>query len=100
MSPEYIGQEVEVTLSEGLVRQPAAFRFEGRERRIVEVLAGWQDHGHDPDERRRHRWWQRHHRNWYRVKTEDGAVFDLLYERGATGKHPERRKWFLFQRVS
>lgn len=99
MSPEFIGQEIQVTLSEGWVRQPVSFHFEDREYVVAEILAGWHEHGFFDDSRRRHRWWQRRHRNWYRVMTDEGEVFDIFHERGATGKHPERRKWFLFRRL-
>ncbi len=100
MSSEFIGQEVQVSLSDELVRQPVAFVLEDRQYRIIEITESWQEYGHEPDPRRRHRWWQRRHRNWYRVSTEEGEAFELFYERGATGKHPERRKWFVFRRLS
>ncbi len=94
----FIGQEVEVRL-EGEVKEPAAFTFEGRERRIVEVVESWHDLSYGGDPSRRHRWWQRRHRTCYRVRTEDCEVFELQHERGTHLETAQKGKWFLYRQL-
>jgi len=48
---------------------------------------------------RRRKWWQRHHRNYYRVRTSQGEVFEIYYDRGTSLKHPEYRKWYLHRQL-
>ncbi len=99
MAPQFFGREVEVTVS-GEVKVPASFRLDEREYIISEIIAAWPDHGFGPSaERRKKRWWQRRHRNYYRVKTTEGEVFEIYYDRGTSLKYPERKKWFLHRQV-
>jgi len=55
--------------------RPAAFRWKGRWHRVAEVLEEWVY---------QEAWWERGEmpgrspqRNFYRVRTEDGAIFEL-----------------------
>ena len=98
MAPQFFGQEVQVTVS-GEVKVPTAFRLGEREYVISELIVAWPDHGFGLDERRRKRWWQRRHRNYYRVRTTEGEVFEIYYDRGANLNHPERKKWFLHRQL-
>ena len=98
MSPQFFGREVEVSVS-GEVRVPASFRLDKREYVIREIIVAWPDHGFGLDERRRKRWWQRRHRNYYRVRTTEGEVFEIYYDRGTSLKHPERKKWILHRQL-
>jgi len=98
MPPEFIGKEIVVTV-EGEVMAPVAFRLGDRDYRIAEILDWWTDHGFGGDPRRRRRWWQRRHRNYFRVRTEEGEVYEIYYDRGANLKHPELKKWFLYRRL-
>jgi len=99
MSPKFFGREVEVTVS-GEVKMPASFRLDEREYVIREIIAAWPDHGFGPDaSRRKNRWWQRRHRNYYQVKTTEGEVFEIYYDRGTSLKHPERKKWILHRQL-
>ena len=97
--PQFFGREVEVTTG-GEVKVPVSFRIDDREYVISEIIDDWQDYGFGPaDARRKRRWWQRRHRNYYRVKTEGGEVFEIYHDRGTSQKHPERKKWFLHRRL-
>ncbi len=99
MAPQFFGREVEVTVS-GEVKVPASFRLDEREYVISEIIAAWPDHGFGPSaEHRKKRWWQRRHRNYYRVKTTEGEVFEIYYDRGTSLKYPERKKWFLHRQM-
>jgi len=98
MAQQFFGREVKVTVG-GEVKVPTSFRLDDREYAISEIIAAWQDYGFGPDERRRKRWWQRRHRNYYRVKTTEGEVFEIYYDRGTSLKHPERKKWVLHRQL-
>ena len=73
MVPKFIGREIKVTVSG--------------------------DYGFGMSQLRRTKWWQRHHRNYYRVKTTQGEVFEIYYDRGTKLEHPERKKWFLYRQL-
>ena len=98
MAPQFFGREVEVSVS-GEVKVPTAFRIDNREYVISEIVLAWQDHGFGPTTPSRKRWWQRRHRNYYRVRTTEGEVFEIYYDRGTSLKHPERKKWILHRQV-
>ena len=94
---EFIGREIEVTV-EGEIKAPVAFRLGGQEHRIAEILDVWQDHGFGLAEPLRKNWRLRHHRNYYRVRTSEGEVFEIYMERGSL-KHPERRRWYASRKL-
>jgi len=98
MAPQFFGQEIKVTVS-GEVKVPASFRLGEREYVISEIIADWANHGFGQSPLRRKRWWQRRHRNYYRVKTTEGEVFEIYYDRGTHLEHPERKKWFLYRQL-
>ena len=98
MAPQFIGREIEVTVS-GEVKMPAAFRLGEQEYVIAEILEDWSDYGFGKSATGRKRWWQRHHRNYYRVKTATGEIFEIYYDRDTSLSHPELKKWFLTRQL-
>jgi len=94
---EFIGREIEVTV-EGEIKAPVAFRLGGQDYKIAEILDVWHDHGFGLAEPLRKNWRLRHHRNYYRVRTSEGEVFEIYMERGSL-KHPERRRWYVYRRL-
>jgi len=98
MAPQFFGQEIEVTVS-GEVKVPVSFQLGEQEYVILEIIEAWQDHGFGRDSSRRHRWWQRHHRNYYRVKTTQGEIFEIYYDRGTSLEQAKRQKWFLHRQL-
>jgi hypothetical protein len=60
--------------------------------RVVEVLRQWQDSGFASTSRQR-TWLERHHRTHYRVRGDDGRIYELYVDR--TGG---RRDWYLSKR--
>jgi len=98
MAPQFFSQEIQVTVS-GEVRVPVSFRHGDREYVISDIVKTWYDHGFGGSSLRRHRWWQRRHRNYYQVKTTEGEVFEIYYDRGTNLKYPERKKWFLYRQL-
>lgn len=96
--PAFIGQEIKVSLS-GELRIPVSFRFDARTYQIEEILDCWQDYGFGRAAPRRRRWWNRHHRNYYRVKTDSGEVYELYHERGTSLEQAQKGKWFLSHKL-
>lgn len=98
MVPQFFGREIEVTVSGGL-RAPVSFRLGEQEYVISEIIEAWHDYGFGLSPLRRRKWWQRHHRNYYRVKTTQGEIFEIYYDRGTSLEHPELKKWFLYRQL-
>ena len=91
----FFGQPIDVTV-EGDVHRPASFVLEGETYEVKEILLYWQDSGFGKGpQKRQHRWWQRHHRNYYRIKTSNDEVFEIYHDRGAKTEHAQYRKWFV-----
>jgi len=92
---------------------PDGFTWEGRAYRVVEVLGEWHDYrqrGKTAAFYRKERGSYRAKaaerqgswgvgRDYYRVRTDTGEVFDLYYDRAPQG--PGRRKggWFLYRQI-
>ena len=98
MPERYFGRQLEVATG-GEVKVPVSFRLDDREYVIAEVLESWPDHGFGKSSAGRKRWWQRHHRNYFRVKTTEGEIYEIYYDRGTSLSHPELKKWFLTRQL-
>jgi hypothetical protein len=98
MSGEFIGKEIEVTTSDD-IKSPVSFRLEGRDYKIAEILESWPDYGYGNNPPKRKRWYHRRHRNYFRVKTTDGEVYEMYYDRGTKLEHPEFKTWFLTRKL-
>ena len=98
MPERFFGRQIEVTTG-GNIKTPVSFRLDDREYIISEILESWPDYGFGRSAAGRKRWWQRHHRNYYRIKTIDGDVYEIYYDRGTSLDHPELKKWYLTRRI-
>ena len=94
MAQRYFGRQVQVETA-GPLRQPAAFTLEGQRHSIVEIMASWADYGFGSGSGTRPRWWQRHHRNYYRVLTSEEEVYEIYYDRGTKPTNPELKRWYV-----
>ena len=92
-----MGQQIDVT-TEGEIKTPVSFVFNKREYMITEVLEFWPDWGYGASTTGKH-WRQRHHRNYYRVKTTDGEIYEIYYDRGVSKLHSEFQKWYITQKL-
>lgn len=99
MYHRFLGKEIQVRV-EGELRHPVSFQLEGKEHAIQEILAAWPDHGFGNSPPSRKRWWLRHHRNYYTVRTTEGEVFEIYYDRGVSLKNPKYRKWYASRQLS
>ena len=103
MPVDFVGREVEVRLSEDEAPLPLAFRLGRREYKIVEQLAVWGEQAF-AGRQRGGDWRQQQQRRYYRVRTEEGEV----YEPYADWSPARRRRkggergtrWYLHRRLS
>ena len=98
MAQRYFGKQVQVETT-GPLHHPVAFTIEGTRHAIAEVLESWPDYGFGSNSQKRPRWWQRHHRNYYRVRTAEDEVYEIYYARGTSPKNPELKKWYLTRKI-
>jgi hypothetical protein len=98
MPEPFFGREIKVVVG-GELREPLSFRLGDKEYQIAEVVAMWQDYGFGKVHPRRPKWWQRHHRSYYRVRTTEGEVYEIYYERGTSLRNPRFRRWYISRRV-
>ena len=98
MTPQFFGKEIDVSVT-GQVRVPASFRLGDREYVIAEIIEAWPDYGFGRNPRPHQQWRQRHHRNYYRVRTTGGEVFEIYHDRGTNLKHPQYKKWILTRQL-
>jgi hypothetical protein len=98
MSSKFIGKDIEVTTG-GDIKVPVSFRLNNRDYIIADILEQWPDYGYGKQPPKRKKWYHRRHRNYYRVKTTEGDVFEIYYDRGTNLKHPDLKKWFLARQL-
>jgi hypothetical protein len=91
--PEFYSDEIEV-MKDQENKNPVSFIWRGKEYKIKEVIAFWPEFSQSKSGAKRTRWWQRRHRNYYRVLTEEEEVFEIYYDRGA-----KRKVWILYTRL-
>ena len=94
MPPQFISEHISVT-TDGEIKQPVAFRWKGNEYRVVEVILAWFDWGFPPGAAQRD-WRTRRHRNYYRVRTGNGEIFEIYMDRAAPSGDAQ---WYLYQRL-
>jgi len=97
MPEHFFGRKIEV-VTNGEVKAPVSFTLDGVEYPVAEVLEFWPDSGFSFGETNK-TWRTRHHRSYYRVKTTEGEIYEMYYDRGTNLKHPEFRKWYLTRRL-
>lgn len=90
---EFIGEPVEVRVGPG-PGAPASFTWQGRSLGVVEVVEAWQDYGFGATHPAARNWRTRRHRNCYRVRAEDGHLYELYLDRGSG-----QRRWYLYRRL-
>jgi hypothetical protein len=94
MSPKFIGERISVTTG-GTIRQPSTFTWKDVEYRVTEVILSWMDWGF-PQSATQRDWKARRHRNYYRVRTDRGEVYEIYHDRGPGGRGGG---WYLFQQM-
>lgn len=88
---KFISQEIAVARNESS-GDPISFEWSDRKYIISEIIAAWPDWGFSAGAPKRKSWRMRRHRNFYRVETDNGDVFELYHDRGLK---LEGGKWIL-----
>jgi len=91
MAGQLIVEKIEVEFA-AKPGPPVRFTWRGKTYSIARVAKTWFDHGFGPLARAG-RWWQRRHRTYYQVITEEGEEFQFYLDRG-------KREWILYRRLS
>jgi hypothetical protein len=91
---DFIGRQIQVRC-EGPVKKPVAFCLDDREYEVEAIVEEWQDWGFGKADRQRN-WRTRHHRNYYRVRTAGGDLFEIYCDR----PKPTRVRWYAYRRLS
>ena len=94
--PKFYSEKISLTFDNNK-KTPSAFTWKNKEYRITEVIAAWQDWGFPKGSPRTKTWRLRHHRNYYRVQTDDDEVFEIYLDRKSK---KEKGEWYLYQKVS
>ena len=111
----FIGQGIQVQFDQApaLVKKPGCpdrFVWQERTYRIVEQLSEWQDNtrrgrmaGNMRPERaatasQRGSWGVGRH--YFRVRTDDGRIFDLYYDRAPKSADDRAGAWFLYREMA
>ena len=112
---QFIGEPIQAQFDEppALEKKPSCpnrFVWRGETYRIIEKLSEWHDYGrrgrmavnmraeHAATARRRGSWGVG--RDYYRVSTDKGRVFDLYYDRAPTKAGGRKGAWFLFREMA
>lgn len=95
MTTNLISERIEVELSdpEHSLREPVAFTWRGKRYAVRAVLTAWVDAGFGAGEVTR-TWYRRRHRNYYRVETDEGEIYEIYLDRSGS-----RREWVLAKRM-
>lgn len=94
MEERFFGKQIDVA-TEGDVLRPVSFVLDGEEYLVQHIMASWADYGFGEGPRRKHRWWERHHRNYYRVRTTSGRTFEIYHDRGVSLSSPHYKRWYV-----
>jgi len=112
---QFIGREISVKLPSGFSLEkkppvPDTFNWHGKIHSVVEMLANWHRYGKPEirtqggrapyfvrSGRSQGSWGQG--RVYYRVRTEEGRLFDLYYDRAPKGQR-RAGAWFLWRELS
>jgi hypothetical protein len=89
---EFIDEAITVE-SEASTTAPRTFVWRGVRYEVAEVIKMWQD-WHTPSyAKHAQKWMHRRHRNYFVVRTTEGQIFELYFDR-AFG----RQDWVLYKR--
>jgi hypothetical protein len=102
MPEQFIGESIQpvkgssdtVSMAAGGPGLPGRFRWRGDEYAVKEVLDTWRElsscrHGSAEQYVRKH---------WFRVRTSNGGIMKLYFERQARSKREAKRRWWLYSR--
>lgn len=110
----FIGEEIEVHFDKSPMLEkkpgcPQAFTWRGERYQISEMLSEWHDYSrrgrmarnmqpqHAEVAKSRGSWGVG--RDYYRVETDSGLIFEIYYDRAPKGVDTRKGEWFLYQEL-
>ena len=103
MSEEFISEQIvpvsgtfdPAAMATGAPALPARFRWRDTEYTIAEVLKTWSQSG--PDKGHTAEMYLRKH--WFEVRTTDGPIMTIYFERQPRSKHHAKKRWWIYSIV-
>ncbi len=93
MPRRFFGMRIDV-VTEKCSAIPASFFIEEEFHKVDEIFLVWHDYKF-PDDDRKHRWWQRKHKNFYRLSTVAGRIFEIYFDLDSRSKNSDSRRWYV-----
>ena len=90
---EFYSEKIEVVLDQK-TKIPVSFVWKNKESKIKDIIACWPDYSDSKSGAKRKRWWQRRHRNYYRVLTDEDQVFEIYFDRGS-----KEEEWIMYAKL-
>ena len=89
---EFIGQKVKVAFVQKIGwKEPTELTLDKKIYKVVKIYQRWEEHTKEKY------WRDRKHRVWYEIEMDDGAIYQLYWDRGAYGKGKD---WVLAKKIS
>jgi len=103
MAEEFVSEEIvpsigtfdPTVMAKGAPALPGRFRWRDTEYTVAEVIKTWKESG--PDKYPSGQMYLRKH--WFEVRTTDGAIMMIYFERQARSKHDAKKRWWLYSIV-
>jgi hypothetical protein len=92
--PRFIDEEIQVTVK-GEMPVPTEFTWRDDRYPIARILHQWPDWGFAAGSSQRN-WRTRRHRNYFRVETDNGSLWELYLDRNTPDG---RTHWYLYQQL-
>lgn len=100
MNEEFVSEMIEpvtgtfdtAAMSQGEPGLPGRFRWRDHDYAIAEVLDTWKESG--PCKSGSPELYLRKH--WYKIRTADGSVMTVYFERQARSKGQSKKRWWLY----
>jgi len=90
---EFYSEKIEIVRDDE-TKDLVSFVWRDKEYTIKEVIACWPDYSYSKSGAKKKRWWQRRHRNYYRVLTNEDEVFEIYFDRGS-----KEEEWVLYTKL-
>lgn len=90
--PRFIGEKIDVQTS-GDIKQPVSLVWHDQVYQVSEIIASWFDWGFSAAAVQKN-WRTRRHRNYFRLRTTSGEIFEIYLDRPPSSAEGE---WFLYQ---
>ena len=103
MAEEFVSEEIvpvagtfdPAAMAIGAPALPGRFRWRETEYTVAEVIKTWKESG--PDKGHTAEMYLRKH--WFEVKTTDGAIMTIYFERQPRSKASAKKRWWLYSIV-